>query len=108
MHDELRGRAPSVLARHDDDVGKPFLVAARHMGTELREERLADTRAALIHVVPDILGEAGEHGRGIAGVEGVVIALDEGFGFGSRHVGLPAEARVVSIEEPSFKIPDWA
>ena len=31
------------------------------MGAEFGEELLADAGAALVHVVADILGEAGEH-----------------------------------------------
>ena len=59
------------------------------MGAERGEGGLAMARAALVHVMADILGEAGQHALRIAGVEGLEIAPDQRFGLGNGHGGLP-------------------
>src|SRR5690606_38075471 len=73
------------LTHHDRDVAQFLPIVAVHHGEEPAEPVLADLAAALVDVVRDIVGEAGEHALAITGVEGVDIAPDKGACFGFAH-----------------------
>ncbi len=79
---ELGGGAGGVRRSEDDDVLQPFLVAAGHVGVELREGLLAGADAAFVHVVGDVLGNEVEHGGGVALVESGEVGFGE---FGGGH-----------------------
>ena len=60
------------------------LVVVVHARVEGAELVLAGAPLALIDVVDDVIGEAGDHAGAVAGVEGVVVAADEGGGVDPR------------------------
>src|SRR6185436_18364750 len=92
-HVEFGRRAATVGRRHHDDAVQLLLVAAGHVGAELAEGSLAGAARALVDVVHDVVGDAGDHAFAVAAVEGVVVAGDQGDGIGGSHAG-PRAVRV--------------
>lgn len=82
--EEFGGGAGVVTGGHDDEVFDGFAVVFVHAEEEGAEGVLAGFGGALVGVVDDVVGEEGEHGLGLADVEGVVVGAD---GFDGGHVG---------------------
>ena len=57
------------------------------MGEEGAELVPPAAGAAFIHVMADIVGQAGEHAFPVLGVEGFIVAMDQRFGI--VHLGSP-------------------
>ena len=73
---EFGGGAGTGGVGHEDEVVEVFRVALVHAGHERAEGVAAGFGVALIDVVDDVVGEEGEHGFAVTGVEGGVVALE--------------------------------
>lgn len=78
VYGEFGGGALAVVARHHDDVAQLFRIGRVHSGHEGTERILAGFAPALIDVMDDIIGEAGQHRLEIMSIEGIIISGDEG------------------------------
>lgn len=85
MDHEFGRPAGAVVGREDREVAQLLPVADPHVAAEFAEPGLAQPVPALVHPVLDLLGQAGEHPLGVAGVEGVVVAADQGEGGLAGH-----------------------
>ncbi len=77
MNDVFRCGMGAIAADADADVGQPFAVAAVLALHEGGEDGLADLARTLIEVMHHVLGQQGEHGWAVAGIEGGKIGGDE-------------------------------
>lgn len=75
IDDELRGSACAILTSHYDDIGKKLDAGTILMFQEGPERGLSVLATALVDVVIDVFGEAGEHVFEVAPVERCIIAF---------------------------------
>src|SRR5690606_28985472 len=86
MYIEFGPSPPSVGGRHYHGVLEPLLVVVRHPGAKGMKAIFADAPLALVHVVNDVIADAGHHAVDVAAIERVVVTADQFFGL-NRSVG---------------------
>ena len=97
VNDELGAGALAVVARHQDNIGELFAVAAVHMRQKLGKGSLAGLTRTLVDVMRDGIGQTVQHALVIAAIEGIVIARQQRDGVKTGQLrGLSSRGKIAA------------